>query len=474
MDKLVIKGGRQLSGTVAVSGSKNAALALMAASLLPASGKTVISRVPDLRDVHTLANLLRIIGARVEFEHHTLTVSAANISHPEAPYELVKQMRASFYVLGPLLSRFGKARVSLPGGCAWGPRPVDLHLKAMQALGASIEIEDGYVVAKAKRKRLMGAKIEFPISSVGATGNALMAAVLAKGTTKLKNAALEPEITALADMLMKMGAKISGIGTTELEIEGVEELYATREVNISDRIEAGTLLCAAAITKGDITLTDVNPNDFKAVLKKFQQAGCEIKYTENVVSLKSPRTLQPTHAEANPFPKFPTDMQAQWTALMTQANGTSKITDHIYTDRFKHVPELNRLGANIEVKGNSAIVKGVQKLSGTKVMSTDLRASASLILAGLVASGTTEATKKSSKNCAHSAQTSNANNTTNLLNQNSKKRRHNHEKTNIASHRHSNISRLLKRTGNPRRLAHLRHRRTQRPAPDRTDRAAHS
>jgi len=390
MDKLVIKGGRQLSGTVAVSGSKNAALALMAASLLPASGKTVIARVPDLRDVHTLSNLLRIIGARVEFEKNTLTISAANISHPEAPYELVKQMRASFYVLGPLLGRFGKARVSLPGGCAWGPRPVDLHLKAMQALGASIEIEDGYVVAKAKRKRLQGAKIDFPISSVGATGNALMAAVLAKGTTKLKNAALEPEITALADMLMKMGAKISGIGTTELEIEGVEELYATREVNISDRIEAGTLLCAAAITKGNITLTDVNANDFKAVLKKFEQAGCEIKYTENAVSLKSPNTLRPTNVDAKPFPKFPTDMQAQWTVLMTQANGTSKITDHIYADRFKHVPELNRLGANIEVKGNSAIVKGVQKLSGTKVMSTDLRASASLILGGLVASGTTE------------------------------------------------------------------------------------
>ncbi|MCS6988705.1 MAG: UDP-N-acetylglucosamine 1-carboxyvinyltransferase [Chloroherpetonaceae bacterium] len=390
MDKLVIKGGRQLSGTVAVSGSKNAALALMAAALLPASGKTVISRVPDLRDVHTLSNLLRIIGARVEFEKNSLTISAENISHPEAPYELVKQMRASVYVLGPLLGRIGRARVSLPGGCAWGPRPVDLHIKAMQALGASVEIEDGYIVAKAKRKRLVGAKIEFPISSVGATGNALMAAVLAKGTTKIKNAALEPEITALADMLMKMGAKISGIGTTELEIEGVEELYAARETNISDRIEAGTLLCAAAITKGEVTLTDVSPAHFKAVLKKFEQAGCEIKYAENVVSLKSPRKLEATNVEAKPFPKFPTDMQAQWTALMTQAVGTSKITDHIYADRFKHVPELNRLGANIVVKGNSAIVKGEQKLSGAKVMSTDLRASASLILAGLVASGTTE------------------------------------------------------------------------------------
>lgn len=390
MDKLVIQGGKPLRGSVEVSGSKNAALALMAAALLPASGKTILQRVPDLRDVHTLANLLRIIGARVDFEDHTLTISAANVSHFEAPYELVKKMRASIYVLGPLLGRFGKARVSLPGGCAFGPRPVDLHIKAMQLLGASIDLDEGYIVAKAKRKRLTGAKIDFPLVSVGATGNALMAAVLAKGTTKITNAAIEPEITALAKFLVKMGAKIEGIGTSTLEIEGVDELYATREQNISDRIEAGTLLAAAAITHGQITLTHVDAKDLKAVLKKFQAAGCEITVSDSCITLTAPKVLQPTNVEARPFPKFPTDMQAQWSALMTQADGTSRITDHIYFERFKHIPELNRLGAEIELRKNTAVVRGIKRLRGAKVMSTDLRASASLILAGLAAEGTTE------------------------------------------------------------------------------------
>ncbi|MBC8044744.1 MAG: UDP-N-acetylglucosamine 1-carboxyvinyltransferase [Rhizobacter sp.] len=390
MDKLVIHGGVPLRGSVAVSGSKNAALPLMVASLLAASGKTIITRVPDLRDIETLSNLLRIIGARVEFYDHTLAISASAISHTEAPYELVKKMRASIYVLGPLLARFGRARVSLPGGCAWGPRPVDLHLEAMKKLGASVELDDGYIVAKAKRKRLTGAKIDFKISSVGATGNALMAAVLAKGSSRMTNAAIEPEITALAKFLVKMGAKISGIGTTTLEIEGVEELYATRDENICDRIEAGTLLAAAAITKGHITLTDADPLQFKEVLKKFELAGCKIKTTASSVELISPAKLKATNVEAKVYPKFPTDMQAQWSALMTQADGTSKITDSIYADRFKHVPELNRLGADIELRQNSAIVRGKKKLQGAKVMSTDLRASASLILAGLAASGTTE------------------------------------------------------------------------------------
>ncbi|MFN3385767.1 MAG: UDP-N-acetylglucosamine 1-carboxyvinyltransferase [Candidatus Thermochlorobacter sp.] len=390
MDKLVIQGGRPLSGEVEVSGSKNAALALMAAALLPASGKTIIQRVPDLRDVHTLANLLRIIGARVEYEHHTLTISAANVSHFEAPYELVKKMRASIYVLGPLLGRFGRARVSLPGGCAFGPRPVDLHIEAMKKLGASIDLDEGYIVAKAKRKRLVGAKIDFPLVSVGATGNALMAAVLAKGTTEINNAAIEPEITALARLLVKMGAKIEGIGTPTLHIEGVDELYAVRENNISDRIEAGTLLAAAAITRGSITLTNIDAREMKAVLKKFESAGCHIMLEDSCISLQAPEELRPTHVEAKPYPKFPTDMQAQWSALMTQAKGTSRITDHIYFERFKHIPELNRLGAEIEIKKNTAIVRGIKALRGAKVMSTDLRASASLILAGLAASGKTE------------------------------------------------------------------------------------
>jgi len=390
MDKLVIEGGKSLSGTVAVSGSKNTALALMAAALLPASGKTVISRVPDLRDVHTLANLLRILGARVDYADHTLTISAANVSHLEAPYELVKKMRASIYVLGPLLGRFAKARVSLPGGCAFGPRPVDLHIEAMRKLGATIELDEGYIVAKAKRKTLIGAKLNFKLVSVGATGNALMAAVLAKGSTQIANAAVEPEISALARLLVKMGAKIDGIGTSTLEIEGVNELYAVREENLCDRIEAGTLLTAAAITHGKITLTDIEPIHIRAILQKLEAAGCTIKTTANTVELRAPKKLNPVSIVAKPYPRFPTDMQAQWTALMTQAVGMSKITDTIYAERFKHIPELNRLGAEIDINGNSALVRGVKKLKGAKVMSTDLRASASLILGGLAAEGTTE------------------------------------------------------------------------------------
>lgn len=390
MDKLVIHGGKPLKGTVEVSGSKNAALPLMVASLLASSGKTILTRVPDLRDIETLSNLLRILGARVEFDNHTLTVSAATVAHTEAPYELVKKMRASIYVLGPLLARFGRARVSLPGGCAWGPRPVDLHLEAMKKLGASISLDDGYIVAKAKRKTLIGAKLDFKISSVGATGNALMAAVLAKGSTRITNAAVEPEITALAKFLVKMGAKMDGIGTTTIEIEGVPELYAARDENIADRIEAGTLLAAAAITQGNITLTGIDGSQVKEVLRKFEKAGCTVSLTDRSISLKAPAKLRATSVQTAVFPKFPTDMQAQWTVLMTQADGTSRITDTIYTDRFKHVPELNRLGAEIETKQNTAVVRGRKKLMGAKVMSTDLRASASLILAGLAASGTTD------------------------------------------------------------------------------------
>jgi UDP-N-acetylglucosamine 1-carboxyvinyltransferase len=390
MEKLVITGGKKLAGTVAVSGSKNAALPLMTAALLAPSGKTVITNTPDLKDVHTLSNLLRIIGAKVEFENHVLKIDATNATHLEAPYELVKKMRASIYVLGPMLARHGRAKVSLPGGCAWGPRPVDLHLEAMKKLGASIELDDGYIIAKAKRGSLVGAKIKFKISSVGATANALMACVLAKGMTRLENAAIEPEVTALAKFLVKMGAKIEGIGTTRLDIEGTDDLFPVKEENISDRIEAGTLLTAAAITGGKIKLTNVTHEHLKIVLKKLEQTGCRITTGENTIELSAPAKLKAVSVEAKVYPGFPTDMQAQWTALMTQADGTSKITDTIYADRFKHIPELNRLGANIETKGNASIVKGKIKLAAAKVMSTDLRASASLILAGLVAHGTTD------------------------------------------------------------------------------------
>lgn len=390
MDKLVLEGGHQLKGEVEVSGSKNAALAIMAATLLADSGTTTLYRVPDLRDVYTLNNLLRIVGAKVDFQDHTLRINAESVSHFEAPYELVKKMRASIYVLGPLLARFGQAKVSLPGGCAFGPRPVDLHIEVMKKLGATLEIEDGYIIAKAKKGYLEGATIDFKIVSVGATGNALMAATLAKGTTTIKNAAVEPEITALCQFLKQMGANITGIDSDTLQIEGVEKLHAITFTNIFDRIEAGTLLAAAAITGGEITINQVDPGELKSVLSKFKETGCEITVHESSIGLISPTKLKSTNVEAFPYPEFPTDMQAQWIALMTQAEGTSTITDHVYLERFNHVPELNRLGAGIEVKQNSAILSGPAKLSGAKVMSTDLRASASLILGGLAAKGTTE------------------------------------------------------------------------------------
>ncbi len=390
MDKLVIEGRQKLSGSVEVSGSKNAALAIMSAALLGSSGSSTIHRVPDLRDVYTLSNLLRIVGAKVEFQHNTLKIDARGVSHFEAPYELVKKMRASIYVLGPLLSRFGEAKVSLPGGCAFGPRPVDLHIEAMKKLGASIDIEDGYIIAKAKDRYLHGNHIHFKITSVGATGNTLMAAALAKGTTKITNAAIEPEITALCEYLIQMGAKIAGVGSAELEIQGVDELHGIEFTNIFDRIEAGTLLAAGAITGGQITLKQADPNELESVLEKFKATGCDIKTTKDSVSLSAPKTLKATHVEARPYPEFPTDMQAQWIALMTQASGTSLITDHVYIERFNHVPELNRLGAGIAVDQNHANVMGPVQLSGAKVMSTDLRASASLVLAGLAAKGKTE------------------------------------------------------------------------------------
>ncbi|NTU59088.1 MAG: UDP-N-acetylglucosamine 1-carboxyvinyltransferase [Chlorobiaceae bacterium] len=390
MDKLVIRGGNRIFGTIAASGSKNSALPVIAATLLTPDGTFTINRIPDLQDVRTFSTLLEYLGANVAFENNVLQVSTDQLKSIEAPYELVKKMRASIYVLGPLLSRFGHTRVSLPGGCAFGPRPVDLHIMAMEKLGAEITIEKGYIDAKVKGSRLRGTRIDFPISSVGATGNALMAAVTAGGTTILGNAALEPEIVCLCNFLQKMGANIEGIGTTTLVIEGVDKLKAVSFDNIFDRIEAGTLLCAAAITKGEITVTGVDPQQLSSVIEAFRKAGCSVTTGTDSISLTAPEILKPTDITANPYPAFPTDMQAQWMALMTQAEGTSTIIDKIYHERFNHIPELNRLGANIEIRDNQALVHGPQKLTGTKVMSTDLRASACLVLAGLVASDTTE------------------------------------------------------------------------------------
>ncbi len=390
MDKLVIRGGHRISGHITASGSKNTSLPIIAATLLTGDGTFALHRIPDLQDITTFSQLLRHLGAEITFSDNTLQISSQNVKSIQAPYELVKKMRASIYVLGPMLARFGHARVSLPGGCAFGPRPIDLHLMAMEKLGATITIETGFIDATIHGKKLQGGTIDFPVSSVGATGNALMAAVLAEGTTTINNAAAEPEIVTLCRFLIKMGAKIKGTGTTELEIEGVHSLKAIEFNNVFDRIETGTLLAAAAITGGDITVNDVEPEQMKSVLKKFIHAGCIIETSNNSITLKSPEQLLPTDVTAKPYPAFPTDMQAQWIALMTQANGISHITDKVYHERFNHIPELNRLGAHIEIHKNQAVVDGPKPLSGAIVMSTDLRASASLVLAGLVAEGTTE------------------------------------------------------------------------------------
>ncbi|MFQ5864452.1 MAG: UDP-N-acetylglucosamine 1-carboxyvinyltransferase [bacterium] len=387
MDKIVIQGGRQLKGTVHISGAKNAVLPIMAATLL-APGKFTVRNVPDLRDVKTMAHLLRIIGAQVEYQDSTLKINTANCNFYEAPYELVKTMRASIYVLGPLLARFCKAKVSLPGGCALGPRPVDLHIKGLTQLGAKIELRNGYICAEADKLR--GTLINFDISSVGATGNILMASVLANGVTIIENAAREPEIAALANFLVQMGAEIEGIGTGQLKIRGVNELHEVDFTVIPDRIETGTFLIAAAITNGEITLTDVNPSLVTSLAAKLRNVGTYIEEGSSTIYCKAPHRVKAVDVTTAPYPGFPTDLQAQWMALMCVADGSSVITDTIFFDRFTHVAELRRFGAQIELNENVAVVKGVESLSGAPVMSTDLRASASLILAGLKAEGRTE------------------------------------------------------------------------------------
>lgn len=387
MDKFIIKGGRKLKGEISISGAKNAALALMPATLL-CSGEYTFTNMPNLRDVKTMAVLLNKLGVETKFRAHTIHLDTTGVNNYEAPYEVVKKMRASIYVLGPLVARYGYAKVSMPGGCAWGPRPINLHLEGLSKLGVKIELDKGYIIARANK--LVGNRITFDVSSVGATGNVMMAAVLASGTTLIENAAIEPEITALAEFLIKMGAKISGIGTRRLEIEGSVDLNPANEKMIPDRIETGTFLIAAAITGGEIKTKNCNPDNLIAVLDKLKEAGCSVKVQDDVIHLKAPKRLKPVDVTTEIYPGFPTDMQAQWIALMTLAKGTSIVTDTIYYDRFKHVPELMRLGADIELQKNVAIVRGVKKLIGAKVMSTDLRASASLILAGLVAEGTTE------------------------------------------------------------------------------------
>jgi UDP-N-acetylglucosamine 1-carboxyvinyltransferase len=387
VDKFVINGGKKLHGSVDVSGAKNASLALMPACLLT-GGISTLTNTPELNDVYTIIKLLTHLGAEITFDTHILKINTGNIKSYEAPYEHVKKMRASVYVLGPLLARYGNAKVSLPGGCAWGPRPINLHLEALEKMGAEIKLDSGYILAKSKR--LTGARINFDISSVGATGNTLMAASLAKGTTVINNAAMEPEIGNLAEFLVKMGARINGIGTSTLEIEGVDELSPVSIETIPDRIEAGTLLIAGAITGGNITLLKIHPKYLQSVIVKLEDSGCKIESFDDTIKIAGPDTINPVNVSTSIYPGYPTDMQAQWIAYMSLAKGVSTITDTIYLDRFKHVPELVRLGANISVSENSALVKGVKQLDGAKVMSTDLRASASLVLAGLAAEGSTE------------------------------------------------------------------------------------
>jgi len=387
LDRIVVTGGKKLSGTVQISGSKNAALPMMAAAILP-SGQTRLSNVPLLKDIHTFSDVLRVLGARVEKRGHSIDIDASGISHLEAPYELVRTMRASIYVLGPLLARFGRARVSLPGGCALGPRPVNLHIKAMRALGARVDIQHGYIVARAKKLR--GAVIDFDISSVGATANAMMAATLATGATRIQNAAREPEIVALGKMLTAMGASITGIGSHTIDIQGVGELQAVRRRVIADRIEAGTFMVAAAITAGKVTLKGVHYDHLSAVIGKLQEAGVKVSRGDGYLVISGAVPLRPVDITTAPYPGFPTDLQAQFMTLLGLVPGTSLITETIFPDRFTHVPELRRLGMNIKLDGNVAVITGVKGCSGAPVMASDLRASAALVLAGLIAGGQTD------------------------------------------------------------------------------------
>jgi UDP-N-acetylglucosamine 1-carboxyvinyltransferase len=387
MDALVIKGGRPLRGRVAISGAKNAALPVMAATLL-AGGVHRLRNVPQLLDTRTFGNVLETLGAKVTFAPGECVIDTTGVNSVEAPYDLVRTMRASIYVLGPLLARFGAARVSLPGGCAWGPRPVNLHLQGLQAMNAHLEIEHGYIVGK--DVKLRGAAFSFDVVSVGATAQLMMAAVLAEGTSVLENVAVEPDITVLGEVLAACGARIEGLGTRRLTIHGVRTLAPIDTAIIADRIEAATFAAAAAITGGTITLERVVPDHFEASLRKLEETGCTIVRGTDEVTVTGPSRPRAADVTTMPFPGFPTDMQAQMMAVASIASGTSVITDTIYLDRFTHVPELGRMGAAIELKGNSAIVRGVEGLSGAPVMATDLRASAALALAALVAEGETK------------------------------------------------------------------------------------
>ncbi len=386
MKTIVIQGGIKLKGEVVISGAKNAALPIITAGLLCEGGHT-IANVPHLADVTTLGKILQNMGITFVRQGHDILLDSSGLTNPEAPYDLVRTMRASVLVLGPLVARMGKARVSLPGGCAIGARPINLHLMGLAKLGAAVEIEHGYVVAKAKR--LHGAHVYFDTVTVTGTENILMAAVLAKGETMIENAAREPEVIDLANALMQMGAKIEGAGTDIIRVQGVDSLVPMSYTVMPDRIETGTFVIAAAITGGSLTIKNCLPGHLDAVLSKVAETGAEIRTDDGTIRVNGQCRIMPVDIKTLEYPGFPTDMQAQFMSLMALAEGTSVINENIFENRFTHVAELRRMGANIQTEGRSAIVKGVPKLSAAPVMATDLRASASLILAGLAAEGQT-------------------------------------------------------------------------------------
>ncbi len=387
MDKILVQGGRRLIGEVQISGAKNAALPILVSSLL-CDGTNTFTNVPNLRDIRSTLDLLSHLGARCESDGHTVRVNAGGLNNHEAPYDLVRKMRASILVLGPLVARLKKARVSLPGGCAIGARPINLHLRGLERLGAKIDLSHGYVEASCDG--LKGADIYFDVVTVTGTENIMMAAVLAEGTTILRNAAREPEITALADILNQMGGRIEGAGTSEIVIHGVKSLQPVSATIIPDRIEAGTFMAAATLTAGDVTITGADPEHVKAVMHKIRLTGAQIDVSGNKIRVQGGDGIASVDVKTLPYPGFPTDMQAQFMVLMTVGQGTSLISETIFENRFIHVSELRRMGADITISGDCALVKGVGRLSGAPVMASDLRASASLILAGLVADNTTE------------------------------------------------------------------------------------
>lgn len=386
MDKLLIQGGNRLSGEITISGAKNAALPILCAGLLT-SDQLDLSNVPNLHDVSTMLKLLGQMGLKTKQEDHAVMLQGDAVSNLEAPYEMVKTMRASILVLGPLLARFGEAKVSLPGGCAIGSRPVDQHIKGLQAMGAEIRIEAGYIHAKAKK--LKGARVVTDMITVTGTENLLMAATLADGQTILENAAREPEVGDLANLLVAMGARIEGIGTDRLVIQGVEKLHGAAHAVIADRIETGTFLCAVAATGGDVLLKNTRSRTLDVALDKLRDAGVILTSGDDWIRVQMAARPKAVSFRTTEYPGFPTDMQAQFMAMNLIADGTSHVTETIFENRFMHVQEMNRLGAAIDIQGNTAIIKGVDKLFGAPVMATDLRASASLVIAGLVAQGET-------------------------------------------------------------------------------------